>query len=154
MPPKSKKEPPPDAALEAAPAPAEPVTGEGEFSFADGSNYNGAWARLESGAVVRQGRGVLTHVALGYKFVGEWKSDQMEGYGEFLYASGAKYAGQWEKNRYSGHGKYNFPDGSTYEGRWTENQMHGAGMFVDKKGIIWKGQFYNGSGPGLSALVV
>lgn len=32
--------------------------------------------------------------------------------------------------------------------------MHGLGMFVDTKGISWKGQFYNGSGPGLHALVV
>lgn len=74
--------------------------------------------------------------------------------GEFTYASGAKYAGQWVGNKYNGHGKYLYPDGSFYEGNWADNQMHGAGVFVDTKGIQWKGQFYNGTGPGLNALVV
>jgi hypothetical protein len=69
-------------------------------------------------------------------------------------ASGAKYAGQWVNNRYEGHGKYLFVDGSTYEGTCHENQMHGAGVFFDTKGISWEGQFYNGTGPGLNALVV
>lgn len=74
--------------------------------------------------------------------------------GEFTYASGAKYSGQWEGNRYNGHGTYAFPDGSAYEGGWVDNQMHGDGVFVDTKGVRWTGQYYNGTGPGLSALVV
>jgi len=66
----------------AAPAIAEPTTGEGEFSFADGSTYKGAWVRVpETGAIVREGRGVLSHVTIGHKYVGEWKDDRMHGYG-------------------------------------------------------------------------
>jgi hypothetical protein len=32
--------------------------------------------------------------------------------------------------------------------------MHGSGVFFDTKGVSWEGQFYNGTGPGLNALVV
>lgn len=186
--PKAKKaEPPPEEAEETAPAAAEPQEGEGEFRFSDGSVYVGKWVRNEAGIVVRQGRGVLSHPVLGYKYVGEWVADAMSGFGafrsvpasprasrctlswlmpaftrtpsvrragEFTYASGAKYAGQWADNRYSGHGRYVFPDGGVYEGTWVDNQMHGNGVYVDTKNVPWKGQFYNGTGPGLHALVV
>lgn len=50
--------------------------------FSDGSTYTGAWAKsAETGLMVREGRGVYAHVAIGYKYVGEWKNDQMNGYG-------------------------------------------------------------------------
>ena len=79
---KAKAEPPPEDLAVAAPAIAEPTTGEGEFSFADGSTYKGAWVRVpETGAIVREGRGVLSHVTIGHKYVGEWKDDRMHGYG-------------------------------------------------------------------------
>jgi hypothetical protein len=79
---KGKAEPPPEDVVEAAPASLEPTSGEGEFSFADGSTYNGAWARVpETGLIVREARGVLTHVGIGYKYVGEWRDDRMHGYG-------------------------------------------------------------------------
>jgi len=31
-------------------------------------------------------------------------------------------------------------------------RMHGAGCFVDPEGREWKGEFYNGQGPGLHTL--
>ena len=36
---------------------------------------------------------------------------------------------------------------------WDEGRrMHGAGTFTDMEGRHWKGQFYNGQGPGLHTL--
>ena len=86
--------------------------------------------------------------------------------------------GEFVDNVYSGHGIYTFADGSIYAGPFVNNQMHGAGSFTDtqvhtsltpsgstalapnlvalcrphfstEQGIVWKGNFYNGSGPGL-----
>ena len=36
-----------------------------------------------------------------------------------------------------------------YTGNFRANQFHGQGMYADKTGTHYKGQFYNGYGPGL-----
>lgn len=47
-------------------------------------------------------------------------------------------------------GTYAWPDGRRYEGQWEENRMHGLGVYRDARGHKWEGQFFNGSGPGLT----
>ncbi len=47
-------------------------------------------------------------------------------------------------------GTYTWPDGRRYDGMWEENRMHGHGVYTDASGHKWEGQFYNGSGPGLT----
>eukprot|EP00798_Chlamydomonas_sp_ICE-L_P030534 gene30534-35563_t len=49
-----------------------------------------------------------------------------------------------------GKGKYAWSDGQLYEGQWADNKMHGLGVYTDTSGHKWEGQFYNGSGPGLT----
>ena len=41
-------------------------------------------------------------------------------------------------------------DGRSYSGEWRENKMHGKGVYTDKDGHNWTGQFFHGSGPGLT----
>ena len=52
--------------------------------------------------------------------------------------------------RATGKGIYVWPDGRHYEGDFFENNLHGQGLFKDVQGHVWTGQFFNGSGPGLT----
>lgn len=36
------------------------------------------------------------------------------------------------------------------QGMWVDGRMHGDGTFIDAEGRRWCGQFFNGSGPGLT----
>lgn len=36
------------------------------------------------------------------------------------------------------------------QGAWVDGAMHGQGAFIDAAGRRWAGQFFNGSGPGLT----
>lgn len=35
----------------------------------------------------------------GSKYIGEWKNEQMNGKGVFIFCSGAKYAGEWREDQ-------------------------------------------------------
>uniref|UniRef100_A0A7S2DHM1 MORN repeat-containing protein 5 n=1 Tax=Haptolina brevifila TaxID=156173 RepID=A0A7S2DHM1_9EUKA len=143
-----KAEPEPEPEPE---APAEPEVGEGAFTFADGSKYDGSWIKTEEGGLKRHGRGVFKDgPAEEQTYEGEWVDDMMQGRGTFRYVSGAKYEGEFLGNKYHGHGIFLFPDGAAYEGPFQENQMHGHGKFTDAQGVVWTGKFYNGTGPGLA----
>ena len=39
------------------------------------------------------------------------------------------------------------------QGLWEHNRMHGQGTYTDAEGHQWSGQFFNGSGPGLTCLL-
>lgn len=39
------------------------------------------------------------------------------------------------------------------QGLWEHNRMHGDGIYTDAQGHQWSGQFFNGSGPGLTCLL-
>jgi len=44
------------------------------------------------------------HYYNGDKYVGEWKDDQQEGYGNYFHANGEKYEGQWKNGKMNGSG--------------------------------------------------
>eukprot|EP00898_Chlorokybus_atmophyticus_P002909 jgi/Chlat1/3619/Chrsp237S03612 len=137
-----------------------PTSGTGKFFYEDGAIYEGEWKLMPQSAEggtsarharVRHGKGVYTEHA--YSYDGEWANDKMHGHGVFRYASGASYEGEWENNSYQGTGTYKWSDGSRYEGAWRDNRMHGEGVYRDREGRGWTGQFFNGSGPGLTCFV-
>ena len=99
---------------------------------------------------MRHGQGV--YIEGDYSYEGEWFEDKMHGEGVLRFASGAMYKGTFAENKYAGEGTYSFPDGtSKYVGLWENSRMHGMdGVYTDKESHEWKGQFYNGSGPGLT----
>ncbi|KAJ1493957.1 hypothetical protein T484DRAFT_1928414 [Baffinella frigidus] len=76
----------------------------------------------------------------------------MSGHGTFKFVGGSSYDGDWVDNKFVGQGKYSWAHGAYYIGAWVDNRMHGAGCFVDPEGREWKGEFYNGQGPGLHTL--
>ena len=54
---------------------------------------------------MRSGIGRLMYADGGY-YEGEWRDDQMNGYGKLYYCDGAiAYEGFWLNNEFSGHGK-------------------------------------------------
>eukprot|EP00741_Cyanophora_paradoxa_P020551 tig00000227_g19838.t1 len=136
-------EPPPEAPAEAPP---QEEKGSGSFLFGDGSKYDGEFLKID-GVMKRHGRGTLIDGDRTYE--GDWVMDKMHGKGMFRYSSGAVYEGDWADNQYEGRGKYTWNDGSYYEGEWKANKMHGEGVYIDVKGVMWRGRYYNGTGPGL-----
>mgnify|MGYP001161025826 FL=1 len=123
------------------PEPAE-ESGEGLFTFVDGSRYEGQYA-TEDGVRRRNGFGTLTQGPETSE--GEWRSDKLHGTGRCAFASGATYEGGFEEGVFSGEGTYKWADGASYVGGWKSGRMHGEGCYTDTDKVEWKGAFHNGS---------
>ena len=100
--------PPSQAASLASAPPSEPSepeeeSGEGLFTFVDGSRYEGQYA-TEDGVRRRNGFGTLTQGPETSE--GEWVSDKLHGTGRCAFASGATYEGGFEEGVFSGEGTY------------------------------------------------
>ena len=129
----------------AAPSePSEPEeeSGEGLFTFVDGSRYEGQYA-TEDGVRRRNGFGTLTQGPETSE--GEWVSDKLHGVGRCAFASGATYEGGFEEGVFSGVGTFSWADGAVYVGGWKSGRMHGEGCYTDTDKVEWKGAFHNGS---------
>jgi hypothetical protein len=50
-------------------------------------------------------------------FLGQFKDNKRQGYGEITFADGDKYTGDWVENNRTGHGVYFFANGDQYEMR-------------------------------------
>jgi hypothetical protein len=120
------------------------LTGEGRYTWPDGSSYEG---QVENG--LRHGRGTYKHggdvysgdwvrgkrnghgvqkYATGAEYEGEWKKDQRHGYGSMLYPSGNKFTGNFVADDKSGHGVMEwFSERERYEGAWEKDLQHGYG---------------------------
>ncbi|MCO5592751.1 hypothetical protein L7F22_046754 [Adiantum nelumboides] len=166
---KPKPAPKPSVSV-ASPVAAEPTRGTGKFYYRNGATYEGEWifdANSEpliptpqsqdlttptdkpKGVRFKDGKGVYKDRE--YTYEGDWTKDLPNGEGcTFKFASGALYEGEWKMGAYCGNGTYKWPDGRCYSGDWRDNKMHGNGVYVDKDGHKWTGQFFNGSGPGLT----
>ncbi|MDR2686506.1 MAG: hypothetical protein LBB75_02040 [Oscillospiraceae bacterium] len=91
--------------------------GQGEFTFADGAVYRGAF----SGGLPGGGQGTYTDAA-----------------GVVVYTGG------WQDGLFSGEGEYNAPDGSfAYKGSFAGGRFHGQGALTRRDGATlagtWKG---------------
>jgi hypothetical protein len=124
-----------------------PVEDTGTFVFENNARYCGQFVRREGGVVRRHGQGTYSDGFFTYD--GQWKDDTMNGDAQVTFASGATYVGGVIDGRFDGRGVYKWPDSSSYDGQWRFNRPHGEGTFTDSDGQLWKGRFYNGTGPGL-----
>ena len=43
------------------------------------------------------------------KYIGNYKNDKKEGYGEFIWNNGKKYRGNWKNGNQNGEGEFFFP---------------------------------------------
>ena len=88
--------------------------GNGKMTYADGSNYQGAWVHG-----MRQGLGkVLFPDGSFYK--GDFNANMFHGQGVMFWADGAYYSGEWVENQQHGQGKEVYPGGKKlrHEGLW------------------------------------
>ncbi|CAC9456637.1 conserved hypothetical protein [Leishmania infantum JPCM5] len=108
-------------------------------------------AVVSDAPVFRHGRGVYT--CPSFTYAGDWVEDEMHGSGQLAFVeSGNIYEGEFSHGCFSGHGTYQWRDGALYCGQWRSNRMHGEGIYTDVQGHVWKGRYYNGTGPGLIRL--
>ena len=136
-----------EASLASAPPsePSEPEeeSGEGLFTFVDGSVDMKASTRQKMACEGRNGYGTLTQGPETSE--GEWVSDKLHGVGRCAFASGATHEGGFEEGVFSGEGTYTWADGASYVGGWKTGRMHGEGCYTDTDKVEWKGAFHNGS---------
>ncbi|KPI88115.1 hypothetical protein ABL78_2802 [Leptomonas seymouri] len=122
----------------------------GNQAAAPGSR-NGGRNPSDGSPLFRHGRGTYTCPSFTYE--GDWEEDEMHGSGQLTFTeSGSTYKGAFARGCFSGHGTYRWRDGAVYCGQWRANRMHGEGVYTDAQGHIWKGKYYNGTGPGLVRL--
>ena len=77
----------------------------------------------------------------GEVFVGMFKDNVKEGYGEFTGAT--DYKGQWKNDLPHGKGAETWKDGSKYEGDYLRGLRTGKGVFVWPNGSKYEGHFKN-----------
>ncbi len=95
--------------------------GEGTFTYADGSVYQGSFVKDKKEDV----SGTLT-LPNGDSYVGEFHEDRREGHGEYRYANGDVYTGEFKDGLPDGEGTYVFADGRTYHGGFTKGEIDAA----------------------------
>ena len=129
--------------------------GQGTFIFANGTTQSGEWRngnlieRSSSGTAIGcvegncdngKGTGVWEK---GFKYVGEWKMQNMHGFGIGTWPNGDRYEGDWVNGQRTGQGKYFYSSGGgVYTGEWKNNNRHGEGTMIWNDGVkqvaIWE----------------
>ena len=129
--------------------------GQGTFIFANGITQSGEWKngnlieRDSSGKAIGcvegncdNGKGTGDWEK-GFKYVGEWKMQNMHGFGVGTWPNGDRYEGDWVNGQRTGQGKYFYSSGGgVYTGEWKNNNRHGEGTMIWNDGVkevaIWE----------------
>jgi hypothetical protein len=114
------------------------VEGNGMYTFADGSTFNGS---TMSGS---RTQGKYSSKDGSIEYDGEWRGESRHGRGKFIVAGDMKYIGSWHEDKRQGRGKCEFVDGSRYDGEWLADRFHGQGEWTTPNGHKYIGQFVNG----------
>lgn len=79
----------------------------------------------------------------GRKYIGQWENNQMHGYGEFTWKEGKKYCGFYKDDKKEGFGIYYWPNLRFYIGFWKEGKQHGIAKFIQGN-VVKYGLWING----------
>ena len=101
---------------------------------------------------MKNGQGSIKYLKLGRKYEGEFKNNEITGYGYLIYENKQTYNGNLVDGKKEGKGKYIWPDGSEYEGEYKNDIREGEGSFKWANGLIFKGKFHNGRPEGKGKL--
>lgn len=112
--------------------------GEGQYTWADGSTYEGSWSRGQ-----KHGWGKYSWPS-GASYLGEWRYGTLHGYGTFQSPDGSRYQGNWANNLKHGIGTKWHANGDRYEGLWRRGEPHGPGRYVWSNGNEYDGEWKNG----------
>ena len=80
----------------------------------------------------------------GNKFVGKWKSGNINGFGQYTWGQIGSYQGNWLDGKKHGYGEMVWIDGSKYQGGWTLDEFDGYGTYYYNNGDVYKGEWKNG----------
>ena len=101
---------------------------------------------------MKNGQGSIKYLKLGRKYEGEFKNNEITGYGYLIYENKQTYKGNLVDGKKEGKGKYIWPDGSEYKGEYKNDIREGEGSFKWANGLIFKGKFHNGRPEGKGKL--
>ena len=101
---------------------------------------------------MKNGQGSIKYLKLGRKYEGEFKNNEITGYGYLIYENKQTYEGNLVDGKKEGKGKYIWPDGSEYEGEYKNDIREGEGSLKWANGLIFKGKFHNGRPEGKGKL--
>ena len=103
--------------------------GKGKLMTADRSRiiYEG---EFERGRMQGQGtyyyaqadNSVLDKATLGARYIGEFKENMRNGFGQYFLPDGSIYNGMWREGMMNGKGIFTWPDKSTYDGEWKDGK--------------------------------
>ena len=97
--------------------------------------YRGEW---KSNNI--QGYGIYNYVD-GRQYSGQWNNNQMEGFGEFIWVEGKKYVGFYKNDKKDGFGVYYWPNNRFFVGFWKGGKQNGVGKYIKGEAMkygIWK----------------
>merc|ERR1719468_686803 len=95
--------------------------GLGRFEiWVDGSRYDGDFLH---GAM--HGSGIWKSQTA--EFRGEFRQDEYEGWGRYIFSDGRLYAGQWRRGHMTGQGEMDWPNAAKYAGGYLQDKQHGDG---------------------------
>ena len=122
-------------------------TGWGRKEIKKGDVYEGKFIKGHL-----NGKGQVT--TNKYNYVGEFKNDELNGYGEIQFLeSGDNYKGKFENNDICGVGVYEWKNGDKYEGAMKNGKMNGYGKYTFANGKIFIGEYVNGIKHGKGKLI-
>ena len=124
-------------------------SGCGRMVYASGNEYLGQWEGDQ-----KQGKGVMLWRDRSETYVGSWKSNQCEGYGEHFfdghgeltnaYQMANMYRGEFKEGLRHGLGTFFYSDGSQYSGYWSKNKKQDdKALFISADGRLSVGKYDN-----------
>ena len=102
---------------------------------------------------MKNGQGSIIYLKTGRKYKGEFKNNEITGYGYLIYENKHTYKGYLVNGKKEGKGIYNWPEGSEYKGEYKNDIKEGEGIFKWANGIIFKGKFFRGKPEGKGLLI-
>ena len=77
-------------------------------------------------------------------YEGNFKDDDLHGYGKLYWSGGNIYQGNWKKDVRHGYGKMTWSNGDVYEGNYKDDVPHGYGKITWSNGDVYEGNWYEG----------
>lgn len=102
---------------------------------------------------MKNGQGSITYLKKGNKYKGEFKNNEITGYGYLIYENKQTYKGELVNGKKEGKGIYNWPSGEEYDGEYKNDIKEGEGTFKWANGLIFKGKFSKGRPFGKGKLI-